>query len=458
MIYHPLSLDLYEIWMASTYLETEMDEKASFEFFVRGPPRSRNFLVAAGHETLLNFLENFRLGPDEIDALIKLGFDKERMESLEGLRFMGDVEAVPEGTIVLHDEPIARFTAPIAEAQIIETAVINILHFQTLIASKAARMTLSAKGRGLVDFGLRRAHGDEAGLFAARSAHIAGFHATSNVRGGTTFGIPLSGTMAHSFVQAHDFEDEAFFNFSIHNPHSTILLIDTYDTLRGAENAARIARRLSKQGVPVRGVRLDSGDLLVLSKNVREILDRNQCENLRIVASGSLDEWEIRRLVDGGAPIDSFGVGTKLDVSSDRPYFDCAYKLVEYAGVPRFKLSSGKRLLPGPKQVFRRWDSDGKLDHDVLGTAEEHLDGEPLLRPIMRRGQRLSPPADLASIRSDVLSQLERIPEALKALEPIAANPLRISDALSNLAQQLEQTVSSKEAPSRLEDSAPMML
>lgn len=438
MSFPSLSIDLYEIWMALTYLETEMEEKAAFEFFVRGPPKARNFILAAGLETLLEFLVEFEVTPEDIETLVRLGLPRERLNSLLGLRFMGDVDAVPEGSVVFADEPIVRIEAPIAQAQLIETALINILHFQTLIASKAARCVIAAQDRELIEFGLRRAHGSEAGLFAARACYLAGFHGTSNVWAGARFGIPVSGTMAHSFIQSHDSEEEAFFSFASHNPEATTLLIDTYDTLEGARKARKTIPRLNELGIRLKAVRLDSGDLLHLSKEVRRLLDEvpGPGRGVKIVASGNLDEWEIRRLIDGGAPIDSFGVGTRIDVSSDRPYLDCAYKLVDYGGRPRLKLSTGKHLLPGKKQIFRRRGPDGRIDHDVLAREGEVLDGEPLLKPVMRHGHRLHLPTDLQTLRQSALQQIHELPDRLKNIDGLEAEPLRISKALTDLADQ----------------------
>jgi nicotinate phosphoribosyltransferase len=441
-----LALDLYELTMAMTYVETEMIETAAFELFSRGPLKSRNFLIAAGIETLLDFLESFCFTEEHIDLLCRTcqpGFETDRLNSLRGLRFMGDVLAVPEGTILFADEPILRIEAPIAQAQLIETAVVNIIHLQTMIASKAARCVLAASGRRLIEFGLRRAHGAEAGLFAARASYLAGFDASSNVLAGIYFGVPLSGTMAHSFIQAHENETDAFFSFAVQNPDDLTLLIDTYDTLGGAGRACEIARVLAEKGIYVKGLRLDSGDLLSLSKEVRKTLDMKQdkfIQAIQIVASGNLDEYEIKRLIDEGAPIDAFGVGTRLDVSSDRPHLDCAYKLVEYAGVPRLKLSAGKRLLPGRKQIFRRTTSDGRMLSDVIGLADESIDGEPLLKPMMKHGRRLNPPRSLHHARQDVLRSLEALPDEIKSLAQRAPFDVTISDELNELARRIERS------------------
>lgn len=439
----PLSIDLYELWMAMTYRESRMRGQATFEFFIRGPAKGRNFFVAAGLETLLDFLESFELTADRLESLGRCGLDVARLKILQGLRFGGDVEAVPEGTIVFPDEPFAVIVAPIDQAQIVETAVINLLQFQTMIASKAVRSVIAAGGRRLFDFGLRRAHGTEAGLFAARACFIAGFESTSDVLAGVEFGIPLSGTMAHSFVQAHAGEEEAFLDFARHNPGNITLLIDTYDTIRGARHATATARRLRDEGIRVKAVRLDSGDLAALSKEVRMILDGAGLAEVKIVASGGLDEFSIRTLLAEGAPIDIFGVGTKIDVSADAPYLDCAYKIVEYDGQPRFKLSAGKVLLPGRKRVFRYFDERGQFSHDVVARADEPLEGKALLESVMRNGKRTGPRRSAHEIREFIRRGLTELPENFKKLEKSVDGVVRVSDGLQTLRQRLEPLTSS---------------
>jgi nicotinate phosphoribosyltransferase len=312
-------------------------------------------------------------------------FDPDALRRLEDFRFTGDVDAMPEGSVFFANEPILRIEAPLPEAQFVESRIINLLNFQSMIASKAARCRLAAGDRRLADFGLRRAQGAEAGLLAARACYLAGFDATATVEAGRSFGIPLTGTMAHSFIQAHDDEATAFRDFARIHPHGVTLLIDTYDTLRAAHTVVALCR----EGVPVEAVRLDSGNLGRLAREVRDILDAGGCSAVRIVASGNLDEYEIERLVAGRAPIDAFGVGTRLDVSVDAPYLDCVYKLQEYAGRPRRKRSTGKATWPGRKQVFREYDADGVIRADTIGLADEPLPGRPMLVPAMRAGRRL---------------------------------------------------------------------
>jgi nicotinate phosphoribosyltransferase len=435
-----LLTDLYQLTMLAAYHAHGMEETAAFEFFVRKLPRRRNFLVAAGLDQVLEFLENLRFGEAELDWLRQTGrFGEDFIDFLSGLRFTGSVEAMPEGIVFFADEPILRVVAPLPQAQLFESRIINLLHFETLIASKAARCVLAAPGKLLVDFGMRRAHGAEAGLLAARASYLAGFDGTATVLAGKRFGIPVFGTMAHSFVQAHDDESLAFEHFAETHPDHVILLIDTYDTLAAARKVAELAPRLAARGINVKGVRLDSGDLLELSHEVRRILDQAGLKQITLFASGSLDEDELLRLIASGAPIDGFGIGTHLDTSSDQPYLDCAYKLEEYGGKPRRKRSAGKATWPGRKQVFRQIGADGQLAHDILTIEGDSQPGIPLLRPVMRDGRRLFPPEPLATVRERALAEINRLPEALRALEP-ATEPytVQIAPALRKLTETLD--------------------
>ncbi len=342
----PLLTDLYQLTMLQVYLERGMQDTAVFEFFVRRLPPNRNFLMAAGLEQLLEFLEELGFSEEEL-AYLSSRFPRQVISYLENLRFEGDVHAVPEGTIFFPDEPVVRVTAPLPVAQLLESRIINLLHFQTLIASKAARAVIAAPDKLLVDFGLRRAHGAEAGLFAARASYLAGFSGTATVLAGTLYAIPLYGTMAHSFILAHDSEEAAFENFARARPQNVVLLIDTYDTEAAAEKVVAVQRRLLVEGIAINGVRIDSGDLGLHAKRVRQIFDDGGFPEIKIFASGGLDEYRIAELVKQGAPISGFGVGTALDTSSDAPFLDCAYKLQEYAGKPRRKTPQGKATLPG---------------------------------------------------------------------------------------------------------------
>ncbi|OLB55531.1 MAG: nicotinate phosphoribosyltransferase, partial [Nitrospirae bacterium 13_2_20CM_2_62_8] len=338
-----LLTDLYQLTMLQAYLEQGMEETAVFEFFVRRLPPTRGFLMAAGLEQLLDYLEHLHVSAKELEWLTESGrFSRAFVEYLERLRFTGDVHAMPEGTVFFPEEPIVRVTAPLPQAQLIETRLINLLHFQTLIASKAARAVLVAAGKPLVDFGLRRAHGAEAGLLAARASYLAGFSGTATVQAGMLFSIPLYGTMAHSFVLAHEDEVAAFEHFASAQPGNVVLLLDTYDTEAAARKVVTLAPRLKKKGITIKGVRLDSGDLADHARKVRRILDDGGAPDVQIVASSNLDESALQALAAAHAPIDSFAVGASLTTSADASCLDCVYKLQEYAGRPRRKRSEGK--------------------------------------------------------------------------------------------------------------------
>jgi nicotinate phosphoribosyltransferase len=383
-----------------------MEGTAIFEFFVRRLPPRRGFLVAAGLEQVHDYLESLRFEEHELAWLASTGrFPAGSVERLAGLRFTGDVDAMPEGSVYFAGEPVLRVTAPLPEAQLVETRLINLLNFQGTVATKAARCRLAAGSRRLADFGLRRAHGAEAGLLAARACWLAGFDATATVEAGRLFGIPLTGTMAHSFIQAHDDEAGAFRDFARIHPRGLTLLIDTYDTRRAAHEVVGMCRA----GTRVEAVRIDSGEHDEVAREVRAILDAGGCRDVAIVASGSLDEFEIEHLVAAGAPIDAFGVGTRLEVSDDAPYLDCVYKLQEYAGRPRRKRSAGKATWPGRKQVFREYDTEGRIASDTIGLADEPLPGRPLLQPSMRGGRRLPSPS-LAEAREHARREIATLP------------------------------------------------
>jgi nicotinate phosphoribosyltransferase len=425
-----LLTDLYQLTMLQAYLEEGLHETAVFSLFARRLPPPRNFLLACGLADALALLETLTFERPWLDRLDALGLLSERtLRWLEAFRFSGDVHAVPEGTPVFGQEPLLEVEAPLPEAQIVETIVLNQVHFQTVAASKAARVVLAAGGRPVVDFGLRRMHGTDAGLKAVRAFFVAGVHATSNVLGGLAYGVPVRGTMAHSYVQAHESELEAFRAF-VRTWPDAVLLVDTYDTAAGVANVVHLSRELGRD-FRVRGVRLDSGDLGALAKQARALLDEAGLGNVEIFASGGLDEREVASLVAAGAPIDAFGVGTALGVSADAPALDMAYKLVHYAGKDRLKLSAGKALLPGRKQVFRV-EPAGLAEKDVLGRREERGPGRPLLRPVMREGRslpegRVGPHA----ARAHAARALASLPVRLRGLEPaMPPYPVEISDAL----------------------------
>lgn len=435
-----LLCDLYQFTMLQSYFDRGMNDTAVFEFFVRRLPQERNFLLAAGLEQALEYLEQLHVSGEDIEALRATGqFHEAFLESLRDLRFTGSVDAIAEGTLCFGDEPLVRVTARLPEAQLIESRLINLLHFQTLVASKAARCVLAAPGKQLVDFGMRRAHGAEAALFAARASYIAGFAGTATVLARRAFDIPIFGTMAHSFIEAHDSEEDAFEHFARGHRGPVVLLIDTYDTEVAAERVVRLASRLAAAGVAIRSVRLDSGDLGVLARKVRDILDRGGHTDIKIFASGGIDELEVQALLAAGAPIDGFGIGTSLDVSTDLPALDCAYKLQEYAGTARRKRSTGKATWPGAKQVFRRYTSDGSLARDVLTLVTDAQAGDALLAPVMRDGRRVVPSPPLGAVRERARLELERLPAPLRSLTRHVEYPVEVSPAVHALAAKVDR-------------------
>lgn len=436
----PLLTDLYQLTMMQAYLDHGMEEPAAFEFFVRKLPESRNFLLACGLDSVLQYLETLHFTADDVAWLASTGrFNPRCLDYLAAFRFTGAVDAMPEGTVFFSDEPILRVVAPLPAAQLLETRIINLLHVQTLLASKAARVVLAADGKQLVEFGLRRTHGAEAALLAARACYLAGFDGSSNVLAEQCFGIPAYGTMAHSFIQAHSDESTALADFVQSFPRRTVVLIDTYDTEQGARKVLDLALKLRADGIEIGAVRIDSGDLGAHAQAVRHILDAGGCSDIGIFASGNLDEYQIQALLAAGAPIDGFGVGTRVTTSNDCAYLDCAYKLQEYVGQPRRKRSEGKATWPGRKQVFRYRDTDGMLTRDVLGLDTEELDGEPLLRPVMQDGRRLAPALGMAELRAYTRTQLTTLPAALRNLQPAAPYPVDISAELLNLAEQFDR-------------------
>ena len=435
----PLLADLYQFTMLQSYLEQGMEEIAVFELFVRKLPPGRNFLVAAGLEQVIEFLENLRFSPEELDWLATR-FPPHVIRYLAQFRFDGDVHAMPEGTIFFPNEPILRITAPMPQAQLVESRIINLLHFQTLIASKAARSVLIARDKLLVDFGMRRAHGAEAALLAARASYLAGFSGTATVLAGSMYGIPLFGTMAHSFIQAHQNESEAFEHFARSHSNNTILLIDTYDTEAAARKVVALAHKLIADRITIQGVRLDSGDLAAHAHNVRQILDTDGMRNTTIFASGNLDEYKLHALLSAQAPINGFGIGTALDISIDAPSLDCAYKLQEYAGKARRKHSEGKATWPGRKQVYRSYGSNGCIAGDVIALEDgDPQPGEALIQSVMRAGKRLHSKPPLTALRDQTLENYRRLPAAMTSLGPSPTYPVTISNGLKALADQVDR-------------------
>ena len=437
-----LLTDLYELTMLHGYFDQAMDETAVFEFFVRKLPPERGFLVAAGLEQVLDYLENLKFSQDELAWLAGTKrFSPTFLDHLAGFRFTGDVHAMPEGSVFFANEPILRVTAPISEAQLVESRVINLLHSQVLVASKAARCVLVAPGKLLLDFGMRRALGAEAALFAARASYLAGFSGTATVLAHKLYGVPSFGTMAHSFVQAHDSETDAFRNFARSRPDDVVLLIDTYDTLAAAHKVVQLAKELRQDGIAIRAVRLDSGDLASGAREVRRILDDAGFRDIGIFCSGNLDEYRLRELLQVGAPIDGFGVGTKLDVSADAPYLDCVYKLQEYARRPRRKRSVGKATWPGRKQVFRCYDGGAIMTKDVVTLEGDEQRGEALIQLVMRDGKRTKACRSLEVIRADAAAELARLPNYLRRLEA-KRYPVDVAETLSELARKVDRGLS----------------
>ena len=415
-----LLTDLYELTMLQAYLEESLDRQAVFDLFVRRLPANRNYLIACGLDDVLRYLETLHFTADALEYLASLGqFSKEFLGWLGAFRFDGDVYAVAEGTPIFADEPILVVVAPLPQAQLVETFLLNQISFQTMIASKAARVVTAAAGRDVVEFGLRRLHGTDAGMKAARACFVAGATSTSNVLAGQVYGIPVTGTMAHSYIEAHDAELDAFRAFASVFPQA-ILLVDTYDTLGGVRNVVRLAEELGDD-FQIRGVRLDSGDLVQLAKASRRTLDEAGLHNVEIFASGSLDEYAVADLVAKEAPIAGFGVGTRMGISADAPFLDSAYKLVGYAGRARMKLSAEKSNLPGQKQVWRI-ESGSQASHDIIGLHDEGIDGRPLLSKVIQAGKRL--PAShrsLPHIREHAHTELAKLPDRLTSLD--AAQP-----------------------------------
>jgi nicotinate phosphoribosyltransferase len=432
--------DLYQLAMLKAYHDRGMNQTAVFEFYIRNLPPQRNFLMAAGLEQVLEYLENLRFTQQEMDWLKNSGrFPADFVDSLKDFRFTGNVDALPEGTLFFPNEPVIRITAPLPQAQLAESRIINILQMQTMAASKAARMVLTATGKMLLDFGLRRAHGAEAGLFTARASYLAGFDGSATVPAEPYYGIPVFGTMAHSYIQAHTDEAAAFKDFAHSWPDNTIFLLDTYDTVQAAHKVVGLARDLKKEGISIHGVRLDSGDLVQLAKQVRSILDKGGLKDTLIYASGNLDEYALEQLIAQHAPIDGFGIGTRLAVSEDAPTLECVYKMQEYDGQPRRKRSEGKATWPGKKQIFRTFDAQGKMQEDHLAIEDEKLPGEPQLKPCMRQGKRLSPPAPLEQLRTHAARQLDRLPETLRTLKQESPYTVHISKNIRELADRLDQ-------------------
>jgi nicotinate phosphoribosyltransferase len=440
----PLLTDLYELTMAASFFDYGMNDNASFELTLRRLPENRGFMVAAGLERLIELLAEYRFDEAALAYLDSLKvFKPDFLDFLSQLRFSGSVRAMSEGTIFFADEPIVEIHAPLIEAQLIEPIVMNQVGFASLIATKAARCYTVAGGRRLIDFGMRRAQGADGALVAARSAYLAGFDGSSNVLAGKRYGIPVFGTMAHSYIMAHEREREAFENFARSFPKLSTLLVDTYDTIRGVENTVAVAAKLANEGIRMQAVRLDSGDLLDLSRRSRQILDRAGLKAVAIFASGNLDEYAIADLLKGGAPIDAFGVGTALVVSSDAPSGDFGYKLVEYKGIPRLKTSTKKLSMPGRKQGFRALTPSGDFYADLVGLIDEGpvtvsrefrpspAEVTALLSTHMENGHPLEPRPTLTESRNRFLESFAKLDARCKSIRRPQTYPVRVTAALN---------------------------
>jgi nicotinate phosphoribosyltransferase len=438
-----LLTDLYELTMAQSYFQSRNVAPATFSLFIRAYPRNRGYFVSAGLCDVLEFLENLSFDAAAIDYLHSQRlFKDDFLDFLKGLKFTGEVWAIPEGRLFFKDEPILEVTAPIIEAQLVETFIINQINLQALIATKAARCVYAARGRMVVDFSLRRTQGIDAGMKVARASYLAGFAGTSNVRAGQCYGMPIVGTMAHSFVSSFEREIDAFRAFVESFPDNSILLIDTYDTIAGAHKAVAVGKEMAARGKRLQGVRIDSGDLVQLAKAVRAIFDAAGMKDVKIIGSGGLDEYDLADFSDADAPYDSYGVGTKMGVSADAPWLDIAYKLVEYAGHPVLKLSPGKVSWPGKKQVFRRRDSQGRLQGDTIGLRDESLLGmEPLLEKVMDRGTIVRPQPTLDASRTTLRQEFASLMESAKAIRDPSHYPVEFTSKLRALLEKIEYEI-----------------
>jgi nicotinate phosphoribosyltransferase len=440
-----LLTDLYQLTMAQGYFREQRLSEATFSLFIRSYPPNRGYFVAAGLSDVLDYLENFSFDNAALDYLAAQKiFTDDFLHYLVDVRFTGEVWAIPEGRLFFIDEPVLEITAPVIQAQIAETFIINQIHLQSLIATKAARCLHAAAGRPVVDFALRRTHGTDAGMKVARASYLAGFAGTSNVLAGKNYAVPIVGTMAHSFVMSFEREIDAFRAYAESFPRATTLLIDTYDTVAGARNAATVGKELAERGEKLIGVRIDSGHLPAQARAVRQILDDAGLQQVKILGSGGLDEYDLADFSAAQIPFDSYGVGTKMGTSADAPWTDMSYKMVEYAGRPVQKLSTGKTSWPGKKQVFRRLNDRLQLRQDVLSRRDEKLaDSEPLLEKVMDNGRALKSPP-LTTSRERFLEEFYRLDDAVKDIRNPAAYPVEYSDALRELHRQVSETIKQK--------------
>ena len=447
----PLLVDLYELTMAESYLHYKKDTLATFDLFVRDLPPNRSYLIAAGLEDVLEYIKTMRFDGEDLKYLNsqKL-FSADFLKYLSRFKFRGGIWAMPEGTVFFANEPIVRVTAPIIEAQLTESFMLNTIGLQTMIASKASRVVSAVRGRGVYDFSLRRTHGSDAGIKVARSSYIAGFDGTSCVLAGKLYRIPIVGTMAHSFVMSFKKEIDSFLAYGTTFPDRTTLLVDTYDTKRGIENAISIGLYLKEKKHRLQGIRLDSGDIVSLSGFARQALDRAGLNYVKIFASGNLDEFKIKDLLEKGARIDNFGVGTHMGTSIDAPSLDVIYKIGEVTDeqgkfLPTMKLSKAKVTYPGRKQVFRVRDKDGKFIKDILGLEKERVEGEPLLKKVVDQGRVVYRQPSLDNIRSLAKNNLAEFSEKLKEVYPKYKYPVIISPGLKNLRRSLAHQLETRQ-------------
>ena len=436
-----LLTDLYQLTMGQAYFNDHKMDCATFSLFIRSYPLNRAFFISAGLHDVLKFLENFALDGAALEYLSKQNlFTNDFLRFLETLRFTGDVWALPEGQLFFKDEPILEISAPIIEAQLVETFIINQMNLQSLIATKAARCVYAAGNRPVVDFALRRTHGVDAGMKVARSSYLAGFAGTSNVLAGKRYGIPIVGTMAHSFVSSFADEIDAFRSYAASFPKAVTLLIDTYDTVAGARKAAEVAKEMADRGQRLKAVRIDSGDLAELGIKVRKILDEAGFSQVEMIGSGGLDEYDLSELAAAQIPFDSYGVGTKMGTSSDAPWSDMAYKLVEYGDTPVSKRSPGKISWPGAKQLFRQRNPQGQLEKDIIGLRNERIAGtEALLRKVMEEGRIVVTLPTLSESRAGLAKELEHLPDSTKAIRKPVLYPVEFSPALARLREETER-------------------
>jgi nicotinate phosphoribosyltransferase len=443
-----LLTDLYQLTMAQSYFDQQQNGPATFSLFVRKFPPHYGYLVAAGLATVVDYLARVHFPAPALEYLRQTGrFSEAFLAYLAQWRFEGEVMALPEGRVFFVNEPVLEVSAPLIQAQLVESFLVNAVHLQTLIATKAARCIQAAQGRSLIDFALRRTHGSDAAMKVARASYLVGFDATSNVLAGQVYGIPITGTMAHSYITSFPQEIEAFRAFAASYPDQTVLLIDTYDTLAGARRAAEVGREMARRGHRLLGVRLDSGDMITLSKYVRRILDGADLPEVRIVASGGFDEYSIAQAVAQGACIDVFGVGTKMGVAADAPYLDMAYKLVRYDGRPVMKFSPNKRTLVDDKQLWRRTTA-GAYAGDVIALRYECLgapDVEPLLEPVLQAGQLVTPLPSLTQARARHTQEMALLPAVYRRHDTADTYPVRLSAALSTRQQECENALRQQE-------------